>query len=276
MKDATKKKRKRSPAQVAGLLLLGVTIVLMITLAMFTSFDEVTNVFTAKPLDIILTETKWKPEKAKNLVPEQELDKNPRIYNNEETDAFVFLEVTVPYLPKDAVIEKNSPDNQKGLPSRTVADYNNNIDNIVPLYKFGIQKAGRGTEETIDDVYEYDTTYGSSDSAHAYDQKINSGWALVETPTVNTTSKTITYVYAHVYSTGGKAGKLYPLMHGYPTEYPLFDRIRVVNFRENASIDDTKNYNISIKAYGIQTGYLGPNNTSIDGPAQVWAVVKAN
>lgn len=273
MKDATKKKRKRSPAQVAGLLLLGVTIVLMITLAMFTSFDEVTNVFTAKPLDIVLTETKWKPQEAKNVVPEQELDKNPSIYNNEETDAFVFLEVTVPYLPKDAVIEKNSPDNQKGKP---FADYNNNIDNIVPLYKFGIQTAGRGTEETIDDVYEYDTTYVISDSAHAYDQKINSGWALVETPTVNTTSKTITYVYAHVYSTGDKAGKLYPLMHGYPTEYPLFDRIRVVNFRENASIDDTKNYNISIKAYGIQTGYLGPNNTSIDDPAQVWAVVKAN
>lgn len=261
MKDATKKKRKRSPAQVAGLLLLGVTIVLMITLAMFTSFDEVTNVFTAKPLDIVLTETKWKPQEAKNVVPEQELDKNPRIYNNEETDAFVFLEVTVPYLPKDAVLEKNTLANDKGQPSLTVADYNNNIDNIVPLYKFGIQK---------------DTTYVFSDSAHAYDQKINSGWALVETPTVNTTSKTITYVYAHVYSTGDKAGKLYPLMHGYPTEYPLFDRIRVVNFRENASIDDTKNYNISIKAYGIQTGYLGPNNTSIDDPAQVWAVVKAN
>ena len=91
-----KKKRRRSPAMLAAIVLTFLLIVLMITLALFTSVDEVTNVFYAGRVDIVLTESEWVPSKAKYVVPEQEIPKNPKITNNEKTDVYVFLEVTVP------------------------------------------------------------------------------------------------------------------------------------------------------------------------------------
>ena len=63
--QAKKKQRRRSPGFIAGLVLLFVAIVILLTLAMFTSFDEVTNVFEAGKVDIVLTETEWKPEDVK-------------------------------------------------------------------------------------------------------------------------------------------------------------------------------------------------------------------
>ena len=48
-------------------------------MAYFTSNDEITNKFVGSRFDIFLTETKWDAEKAKNVVPGDELDKNPQI-----------------------------------------------------------------------------------------------------------------------------------------------------------------------------------------------------
>ena len=57
-----KKKYKRSPTLTASIILVFLSIVLLITLAMFTSFDEVTNRLEAGKVDIVLIEPHWNPE----------------------------------------------------------------------------------------------------------------------------------------------------------------------------------------------------------------------
>ena len=106
-----KKKKKRSPILAASIVFVLIIIVLLITLAMFTSFDEVTNVFSGGKVDIVLTEPNWSPSKALNIVPETILDKDPYVTNNEDTQVYVFLEVTVPY---GNIEVENTEKNNKG------------------------------------------------------------------------------------------------------------------------------------------------------------------
>ena len=254
MTNTEKAKKKRSPALVAGIILLLCTIILMITLAMFASFDEVTNRFGAKSLDIILKETKWDPGTAQNIVPGTVLDKNPRVYNNDETDAYIFLEVTVPY--DDDLIVENSTD-QKGAVVH---------NGEVPMYKFVVTD-DKGTETADDDEDRFDQSFTGT-------QLVHSDWRLLGGyPTKDTAKKTLTYVYAHVYEENDN--KMMALMQGHETRYPLFDKIRLVNFNEK-KYDANRDYSVYVKAYGIQTGYLKPNNASTDIPEEVWEILTDN
>ncbi|MBQ1660648.1 MAG: hypothetical protein II059_12510, partial [Clostridia bacterium] len=127
------KKKKRSPGLIAGIILVGLMIVLLVTLAMFMSYDEVTNVFQAGKLDIVLTEPNWKPSKAVNIVPNAVLDKDPYITNN-EVKACVFLKVTVPYATVQ--IEENKDADNKG----SLLSHNSNTTyEDVPMYKFVVK-----------------------------------------------------------------------------------------------------------------------------------------
>ena len=254
-----KKKRKRSPAMLAAIVLTFLLIVLMITLALFTSVDEVTNVFYAGRVDIVLTESEWVPSKAKYVVPEQEIPKNPKITNNEKTNVYVFLEVTVPYI--NAEIEKNSPDESKGQVSQEAA-----ADTYVPLYKFG-----KKNDSTTPVTYTYNGTLG-------YDQQTNTGWKLVTkdgftNPAVNETNKTLTYVYAHTITSGENTTTLQPLLPAHTTENALFESIKVINFDETATLQGK---NINVKAYGIQANYLSDSNGEVGGnePYRVWKIIK--
>ena len=263
-----KKKRKRSPAMLAAIVLTFLLIVLMITLALFTSVDEVTNVFDAGRVDIVLTESEWVPSKAKYVVPEQEIPKNPKITNNEKTNVYVFLEVTVPYI--NAEIEKNSPDESKGDTLQAAPGTN------VPLYKFGKKNASPATG------YTYDTGLTNT-------QLINTGWKLVsdpsgttfDNPKIDESKKTLTYVYAHTNDAGTA---LLPLLPAHTTENALFDSIKVINFDETAKVDGTNtlqgeykniNKNINVKAYGIQANYLSDSTGEVrDNPYRVWKIIK--
>ena len=127
--QAKKKQRRRSPGFIAGLVLLFVAIVILLTLAMFTSFDEVTNVFEAGKVDIVLTETEWKPQDGDNTVPNTFIDKNPNIINKEETvNTYVFLKVTIPY---ERLNLGNAPLDNKPIP----LEMNDNPpdSNVIPL-----------------------------------------------------------------------------------------------------------------------------------------------
>ena len=72
------KKRKRSPLLVALIIIIMLLLVLL-TLAFFTSFDEVTNAFEGGRVDIVLKEENWNPQNAKKIVPGKVLDKDPKI-----------------------------------------------------------------------------------------------------------------------------------------------------------------------------------------------------
>lgn len=65
--------------------------------AYFTDADTATNTFTIGKISLELQEPGWKEDAALNVLPEQEIKKDPQILNNGINDEYVFLEVIVPY-----------------------------------------------------------------------------------------------------------------------------------------------------------------------------------
>lgn len=251
--STTAKKRQRSPALTAGIVLLFIGIIAMLSLAMFASYDNVTNVFNAITLDIVLIEPDWNPDDGQNVVPNEEIPKNPKIVNNDAADAYVFLRVTVPY--DDMTIDDNNSEKGKKV-----------FEGELPYYKFVI------TDENNEKLYST-----SFDNVQLY----NKGWLpITGYPKVDTTNKTYTYLYAHV----GDDDKLIPLISGATTATALFDEIYVMNFREidadpEHGITEFPNYNrdvsIKVEAFGIQTGYLPVEAGKEDDPDAIWAVFES-
>ena len=66
------------------------------TLAYLTDYDVAANEFTVGKVDIELNEPNWKPEDYKNLLPSQEIKKDPSLTNTGKNDAYVYMEVAVP------------------------------------------------------------------------------------------------------------------------------------------------------------------------------------
>ncbi len=272
MTDSVKKKKKRSPALAAAIILLFVIIsVLIFTLAFFTSFDEITNVFNSGRIDIILTEPKWKPEKAKNIVPSAYLDKDPYITNNEDVPVYVFLKVTVPAVKYDY----DSVDSNKGskvtLTEGTQTGY-------LPVYKF-VTIDDKGTpDDKTDDIYSKNNEFSSA-------QTINDKWVLLNNnypKLINSTgenaAKTAAYEYVFYYKGYSATDSIIPLNSGQTTAKPLFDQIYLQNFR-NTNFSDgrgfvaDRNYGIKVEAYGIQADYL---SFETNDASSVWALINGN
>ncbi|MBQ9461658.1 MAG: hypothetical protein IJU51_07090, partial [Clostridia bacterium] len=253
------KKRRRSPAFVAGLVLLFLGIVILLTLAMFASFDEVTNVFEAGKVDIVLTETKWDPKDGDKAVPNTFIPKNPTITNKEETvDTYVFMKVTVPYDDDKALIIEKAYQDELGLGSTRSGSvaYENTHGYMIPIYEF----VATGEKSKPDTNYTAPTPAAnthynfnfenaaaataeaySSETAPSYDnkntifQEVNPGWYLLKGfPQVDAGRHTITYLYAHVLkgTEDTDSPQLQPLWPNSTTEYPLFNEIYYLNFRE--------------------------------------------
>ena len=64
-------------------------------IAYFTDTDAKTNTFTIGNVDIQLNEV-WNAADGEGVVPGQKIDKKPTVENIGESDAYVFLEVTIP------------------------------------------------------------------------------------------------------------------------------------------------------------------------------------
>lgn len=81
--------------------LLGSMLALTLTtggvLAYLTDTDSETNTFTVGQVEIDLTEPNWKEENGKDVTPLETIAKDPTVTNTGVNDAFVFVEVTVPY-----------------------------------------------------------------------------------------------------------------------------------------------------------------------------------
>ena len=248
-KNKKKSKRKRPPLLIAsGLLLL--LIIPMLTLAFFYSEDEVLNFFDIGKIDITLTETKWNPGDAKNIVPGAELPKNPQVVNNEDLPVFVFIKVTVPYTDKP--LEVSTGDN-KGSTLATTPP--------MPLYKFGVW-------DEATSKYNYNENADKSQMYHSTD------WQPVYAePTENTNDKSLVYIFAHV--NPSDATKLIELASGHTTGVPLFDSIKLVNINEETIKErQGRDNNVTVEAYGIQTKYLESNNGTTYDPQTVWEKIE--
>lgn len=80
----------------ALLLLVGVVGVVGV-FAYFTDKETVTNTFTVGSVAIEFTEPSWVPDNALDLLPTETIAKDPTVKNTGNSDAFVFVEVKVPY-----------------------------------------------------------------------------------------------------------------------------------------------------------------------------------
>ena len=248
-KNKKKSKRKRPPLLIAsGILLL--LIIPMLTLAFLYSEDETVNVFKSGRIDITLTETKWNPGSARNIVPGTELQKNPQVINNEDLPVFVFLKVTVPYTEKPLEVSTGT---DKGSTLTTTTP--------MPLYKFGVWDENQNK-------YIYDENADKSQNYH------NTDWQPVYAePTVNTTDKSLVYIFAHV--NPSDRTKLIELASGTTTGVPLFDRIKLVNINEETIKErQGRDNNVTVEAYGIQTRFLENNNGTTYDPVAVWEKIE--
>ena len=87
---------------------------------------------------------------------------------------------------------------------------------------------------------------------------LNSGWTLINTPTVNTTSKTITYVYAY-----GSASAMTNLAADTTTSSAVFDEVTLAPTLTKEQKETTLSEpNIVVNAYGIQVDNLGTTSPS--------------
>ena len=180
----------------ASILSLIVIFLIGSTIAYFTSTDAVTNRLQSSNFDIILTESKWNPANGQNLMPNEEIEKNPAVTNLENTDAFVFLTVKMAY-------ETELMEDKDGK-------YLGESKTPIPLYKFVITENGTDF---------HDKSYTTA-------QKIHTDWVQVGNPV--TENNIVTYVYAYA-----ENDKMTPLRKGESTP-PLFDKIKLWNFNEKA------------------------------------------
>ena len=251
MKAKRKSKNKHSLVLFYTIILLLILIfVLVLTLALFTSFDEVTNVFIGGRIDIVLTEPNWKPGDGLNLVPDATIDKDPYVTNNEDLPVYVFLKVTVPAVKYNF---DSNIDTDKG--SKANAD----LSAYVPVYKF----------VTVDGSMEsLDTTFSTV-------QLTNQCWQPLENyPKLVGEGNSAVYEYVYYYS--DTSAILSELPSGKTTIQPLFDRIHLLNLRNDSDYIPNRNYHVVVEAYGIQTRYLGNNGSDTNDPVVVWKKIESN
>lgn len=86
--------KKKIKATVTACALAGILTVGGI-MAYFTDADTATNTFTVGKVEIDLQEPDWVPPT--DITPEQEFAKDPQVKNTGKNDAYVFVEVIVPY-----------------------------------------------------------------------------------------------------------------------------------------------------------------------------------
>lgn len=90
------KRNGKTKAMAAALALVGCMSIAGIS-AYFTDGQAVTNTFTIGSISLELLEPGWQAANGQNVVPEQEIRKDPQIKNDGINDEYVFLEVVLPY-----------------------------------------------------------------------------------------------------------------------------------------------------------------------------------
>ena len=106
-------------------------------------------------------------------------------------------------------------------------------------------------------------TTGTTANAPLFTFTANSGWTLINTPTVNQTNKTITYIYAY-----GTSTAMTTLQKSATTSAPVFSQVTLepsLTSEQKETANTTPN--ITVKAYGIQIDNLG-----VTSPTAIWGL----
>lgn len=222
MKDITASRKRWGKKQwfFCVLIVLVISVIVVLSLAFLITSDLVTNRFQAVTLEIALFEDNFdrlEPSDRVNLVPNKLLPKDPKVKNTNETDAFVFLKITVPVA---------------------------NVTNVLPD---GTKQIKQPQElfylKTNDDQQQQDFSFNTH-PASAEDQEY---W--VELPDHETgtdyLSDTRTYVFG--YSVYLKPEEM---------SETLFDYVQLRNFLSR-EVAGSSSLTVKVEAFGIQADYLG-------------------
>lgn len=162
MKTSEKLKKNVKPIVIAGAAVacLGIAGVS----AYFTDAAKITNTFTVGKVEVTPNEPDWDPPK--DIVPNQEFDKNPEVKNTGVNEAYVFVKVKIPkakiaYADQDGT--KQNTDLSKAVPLFRIA-YN---DSETPGFNNAKWAEVPGTAVDNDTEYTRVFVYGTSDKAAA-------------------------------------------------------------------------------------------------------------
>lgn len=201
-------------------------------IAYFTDTDTAINQFTlGDEVEISITETGWtKTTGTTNWTNSSALGVHPGVTVAKDPKISNDSETTPAYVFAEVIVPCYAS-------TGTTAD--------TPLYTLN---------DSSDPAVPLGTTVGSSG---------NTGWTLISVSSVNTTDKTITYVYAW-----GTSSEMTPLAASTPTTTPVFSSVTVaptLTAAQKATASATPN--IVVNAYGIQTDGL-----SVTAPTAIYAL----
>jgi hypothetical protein len=219
----------------------GVLLLIAAMSAMLSSSDDVTNRFKSESFDIALEEPHWTHDHD-SVVPNEVLPKDPQVRNKGEVDAFVFVEVRVPYYDELITEELDGTDAAK---------------RSLPVVKFVCS----GREPSFD-------------STATPAQTVNDGWLeLGESPVKDEANKEFIYTYAYVGTDPSSVEELAPRA----VTGQLFDGIKLCNARESVSESEqfieNKSLSVKVTAKGIQTEYLRSASETETAPERVWQIL---
>ena len=243
---------------------LCMALILAITgaIAFLTSTDSKTNVFTIGKVDIDLIEDFYvnnngtidanetfnedQPAKFQNVQPSQEILKKPRVKNDGNNDAYVFLKVTMP--KKGGLTLFN-----EATGSGKITKAANEMTELFTMYQ-------------VDSTNNTKTALPTTVGGQTADQK----WELISVDTTGTDANV--YVFAYVGPTDGKLSSA----AGNNMTGNLFDMVKTVNYTQD-SVDGTiltagSDLELVVDAYAIQSSGL---DAGVDTPAEAWAVYTA-
>ena len=208
--------------------------------AYFTDTKEATNTFSVGKVSIELTETNWNEENAQDIIPDQEIAKNPVITNDGINDAYIFARVRIPVATIAAAAENGT----KLAAAQT------------QLFSY-----------TKDSNWTLVTANVTGASALTL-QNRTGDYGVLGTDYVE-------YIYAY---TGSSSATMQPVSAGSSTTN-LFPAVKFVNAVEDQGLEEL-DADIVVTGYAIQADFINNGDTSIDGtntnglaaPNTVWQV----
>lgn len=222
-----KKNSKKMATTVAACALVG-AMAMGGTMAYLTDIDQETNTFTVGNVEVDLTEPDYpgnESEEVDNLVPNQEVIKNPQVSNTGINEALVFMTVTVPV--KEVTV--TAADGTKGTKGATdlfwFKDENDTLADAANNWDDGWMQLTDKEYFTDADGADVDGLDGAAGGSHTY-----------------------VFAYESAIANGD-------------TTSALFDKVQLKNVIEN-EVTAGEAQNIVVKAYAIQAAEIAESGNT--------------
>lgn len=214
------------------------------TLAYLTDNETHTNTFTVGNVHVDLLEPSWPqadenkngvPDAAEDLVPNEEVAKDPKVQNTGENDAIVFMRVTVPMKDVSLVADDG-----------TVANHA---------------------------VQELFYMKQNSDAISVHNNNFNPNWieltskeVTYQDPSANPKTGQKVYVFGYKTALKGNNNTGEPVGEAalsMATTDPLFEKVQLKNILEN-EIDSDQIQNIKVETFAIQADNIIASGAAVD------------